>query len=72
MWLAKIVPFPLERSAAGKSAARLNNRTALPLIGGTNDAAMVSTAVDVRGGHVSFNTTTSGPGVNGILLDMSG
>ena len=72
----KTHPFP----GVGTSAARLNSRTAEPAFGGTNDAAMVSTAVGFdggqagehllvgasRSGQLSLITTTSGPGVSGI------
>lgn len=67
------------------SAAKLNRRTAEPVFGGTNEAAIVSTAVALdggqagphllvgssRSGQLSFSTTTSGPGVSGIGVLIS-
>ena len=48
-----------------------HKRTALPVFGGTKLAEIVSTLVGLEGGQVSFTTTTSGPGVSGILVDSS-
>ena len=78
--LTSVLPAPFVSPAAWMSAARLNRRTAEPDLGGTNEAAIVSTAVDLDGGQAgahlfvgeprfgqpSLMTTTSGPGVNGI------
>ena len=78
--LTSVLPAPLVSPAAWTSAARLNSRTAEPDFGGTKEAAIVSTAVDLDGGQAgahlfvgesrfgqpSLITTTSGPGVSGI------
>jgi hypothetical protein len=39
--------------------------------GGTKEAAIVSMFLRAFGGHVSFTTTTSGPGVSGIFVERS-
>ena len=55
----------------GTSGARLKSRTAEPSRGGTKEAAIVSMFLGALGGHVSFTTTTSGPGVSGIFVERS-
>lgn len=59
---------PAESDANGTSNARLNSRTAEPFVGGTNDAAIVSTFFGSLGGQLSLITTTKGPGVRGIFV----
>ena len=53
------------------STAKLNSRTALPALGGTKLAAIVSILVGLLGGQSPFATTSKGPGVMGILVGAS-
>ena len=70
-WSASGLPAPSRSFANGTSRARLNKRTADPVFGGVNDAAMASTAVGLVGGHAPLITITSGPGVKGMVAVSS-
>ena len=56
-FVARVWP-PADSDAVGTSIARLNSRTAEALlpVGGTNDAAIVSTFVGCDGGHASLHS----------------
>ena len=66
-----MAPSPSLSEALGTSAARLKSLTAEPVLGGTKEAAMVSTFLADVGGQLSLMTTTSGPGVSGMTVVSS-